>query len=77
MVAYEFYVRDKANGDRLLGILPERRRNPERVSEKSIMNWAVMVFSDAVDINKVFFVRVSLEKNGNGFFFPHPNYEKQ
>ena len=71
MVAYEFYVRDNAHGDRLLGILPERRGNPVRVNDESIMGWARTAFSSAVDISKVFFVKVSVERNGYGFFVPH------
>jgi hypothetical protein len=72
MTAYEFYVRENGYGDRLLGILPERRGNPGRVNNESIMGWARTAFSSAVDISKVFFVRVVVEKNGNGYFVPRP-----
>ena len=61
MVAYEFYFRDKGRGDQLLGILPERRNNPERVTQESIMNWAKMAFSNLGDTNKIFFIRVVLK----------------
>ena len=37
MVFYEFYMRDQAEGDKLIGILPERRNDPERIDLKSIM----------------------------------------
>ena len=64
VVAYEFYFRDVERGDQLLGILPERRKNSERVNQESIMNWAIMAFGSLVDIKKVFFVSVVLERNG-------------
>jgi hypothetical protein len=68
MTAYEFYVKDKEHGSQLLGILPERRKTTERVNRDSIMNWAKMAFSNLVDINKVFFIRVTLEREGDNFF---------
>lgn len=32
MEAYEFYWLDPIKGDKLLGVLPERRKNPERIT---------------------------------------------
>jgi len=39
MEAYEFYWRDIYGKDHLIGILPERRKDPKRITNKSIMNW--------------------------------------
>ncbi len=44
MIAYEFYRRvPLGEEDRLIGVLPERRRKPERITRDSIMNWAKML----------------------------------
>ena len=48
MVAYEFYSRDRrdpteAEVFHLIGILPERRKNSERITEESIMNWGRII----------------------------------
>lgn len=67
MVAYEFYIRDEQRGDRLLGILPERRKDRERVNPDTIINWAKVVFSKTVDVKRVFFVRIILENNGEDY----------
>ncbi len=40
MLAYEIYRRVPCGEDRLLGILPERRKNRERITEESVMKWA-------------------------------------
>jgi hypothetical protein len=72
MVAYEFYLRDQEKGLRLLGILPERRKNPSRMGDESIMNWARLVFSETVDFNDIFYVTIVLERNGEGNYFPRP-----
>ena len=43
--AYEFYRRVGNGRDHFVGTLPERRKNPERISEDSILNWARLLFS--------------------------------
>jgi len=49
MVAYEFYWRDSTKGFELIGILPERRKDPKRISQASIMNWGKMILGEYVD----------------------------
>ena len=39
MLAYEFYSVDKRGEPRFFAILPERRKNPGRITEKSIRKW--------------------------------------
>jgi hypothetical protein len=39
MVGYEFYWHDPINGYQLIGVLPERRRNPKRITKESVLNW--------------------------------------
>ena len=57
MVAYEFY-RQKPNGCHLIGILPERRKDPERITEESIMNWVRILLGDRGDLRNIFFVKI-------------------
>ena len=65
MIAYEFYSRDEVNEDRLIGILPERRNNPKRINRDSIMKWVRQILDDHEDMNRIFFVKVILEENGD------------
>jgi len=58
MVAYEFYSRDHKGRDNLIGILPERRKNPERITKESVLNWGWKVIGDHSDVNDIYFVRV-------------------
>jgi hypothetical protein len=37
MMAYEFYWRDEIGDTHLVEILPERRNDPNRITEESIM----------------------------------------
>jgi hypothetical protein len=43
MAAYEFYWRDATEKEHFVGVLPERRKNPERISDESIINWGSAV----------------------------------
>ncbi len=40
ITAYEFYRYERKGQDRFIGVLPERRKDPERITHASIMNWA-------------------------------------
>jgi hypothetical protein len=64
MDAYEFYSRDPIKGYRLIGVLPERRENPERITRESIINWAKELLGGNVDINEIFFVKVKEYEDG-------------
>jgi len=48
-LAYEFYWNGKQGEEHLIGILPERRRNPKRISDKSVMKWVRQVLGNAAD----------------------------
>lgn len=58
MIAYEFYRRVPCGEDRLVGVLPERRNNPERITHESIMNWARLLVPEDFFKRNVYFVRI-------------------
>ncbi len=60
MVAYEFYWLNEKEKPHFLGILPERRKNPERISSESIINWGRSVIGHREDIKEIFFVKIEL-----------------
>jgi len=59
-VAYEFYCRDQTGKEHHIGILPERRRNPERITDESILNWGWKVIGSHSDVKSIYFVRVEM-----------------
>ncbi len=63
MVAYEFYRR-ASNGeqeDRFIGLLPERRKDPRRITNEAIMNWAkLLVPLEDVLNDKIYFIRINM-----------------
>ena len=62
MVVYKFYLRDAIKGDIFLGSLPERRRNPQRISIESIINWGRKYFCKNGKNEDIFFITTVLEE---------------
>jgi len=72
MVAYEFYWLDPTKGYELIGILPERRKNPERITKVSVMNWGAKSFGKDFDTKDIFALRVKIDENTIRIFRPVP-----
>ena len=61
MVAYEFYLHGDDMGEfHLLGILPERRKNPLRITQESIVKWGQLVAGDSVDVRDMYFIQIEI-----------------
>ena len=58
MLAYEFYWRDETEKIHFIGILPERRKKPERITKKSILNWGQKVIGESSNVKDIYFVKV-------------------
>ncbi len=63
MVAYEFYWRDAIEGYQHIGTLPERRKNPARITQESVINWAREILGENIDFNDIFFITITIDKN--------------
>ena len=59
MLAYQFYCMGEDGKDDLIAILPERRRNPERITDRSILNWATEVIGNGCNGQSIYFVEVN------------------
>ena len=60
MIAYEFYRRalKREGEDRLIGVLPERRKDPKRITYHSIMNWAKLLVPEDAFEDRLYFIRI-------------------
>ncbi len=62
MILYEFYRRAPfPDEDRLIGILPERRKDARQVSYESIINLAKKISPEDVLKDRVYFIRVEMK----------------
>ena len=62
MVAYEYYGRNDIRGYELIGVLPERRKDIDRVTAKSIIALGKKFWGDNVEMGDILFIRVSINK---------------
>ena len=64
MMSYEFYWRDEIGEIHLIGILPERRKDKDRINNKSIMNWVKKVIgnnNNNDEVRNIFFTQVNID----------------
>jgi hypothetical protein len=55
MLVYEFYWRDATGRDLFVGTLKERRKDPERITEESILNWGRKIIGENTDVGDFHF----------------------
>ena len=72
MIAYEFYWRDSKGGHQIIGVLPERRKHPERLTKESITHWGEKFFSKNLNTKDIFFIQVMIDDNTGRIFRPTP-----
>ncbi len=77
MVAYEFYSLDEVKGYELLGVLPERRKDPARMTEKSVLGWVDKVFGNKFSTKDIYFIQVTINENTGMIFRPTPAFITQ
>jgi len=61
LVAYEFYCLDESGKSHLLGILPERRKNHDRITNESIMNWIKKITGSVEIENNIIINQVKID----------------
>ena len=72
MVAYEFYLCDSVKGYELIGVLPERRKNPERITQESVMGWVEKVFGNKFSTKDIYFIQITINEYTGMIFRPTP-----
>ncbi len=61
MVVYEVYWLNPTGEYQIIGVLPERRKNPMRITKESIMNWGKMLLGNDMDSKNIFFKRLTID----------------
>jgi hypothetical protein len=77
MIAYEFYLRDTVKGNELVGILPERRKDPARITQKSVLHWAETVLGNGFSNKDIYFIEVTINEDTGKIFRPTPFFVTQ
>ena len=71
MRAYLFFVRCKADTYEFVGILPERRKVPERITPESIVNWEKEMWGRDVNRYDIVYITATIDEN-TGEISPFP-----
>ncbi len=72
MLAYEYYLHDESKGFELIGVLPERRKETERVSQESILGFGRKYWGDKMEEGNILFIRVQVDKTSGQIIRPQP-----
>ena len=62
MLAYKLYWRDEQGNEHFIGMLPERRKNQERITDESLANWSRIILGEniGIDLNSIYFIQVEV-----------------
>ena len=74
MDVYEFYWRDPIKGYQPIGVLRERRKNPARITEGSVINLARELIGDNLDVNDIFFIKITKDEDTGKILRPDSVY---
>jgi hypothetical protein len=72
MIAYEFYWLDSKGGCEIIGVLPERRKHTERLTNESITHWGEKFFGETLNAKDMFFIQVMIDEATGKVFRPTP-----
>jgi hypothetical protein len=60
VIGYELYWHDPIKGYQLIGVLPERRKDPKRITKESVLHWGQKYFGYHLNLNDIFFIEVEI-----------------
>ena len=70
IIAYEFYFRESRKGYEFLGILPERRKDPTRITKASIKKLGRKIIGRTTDTKELFFTQVTIDRDTDRIIRP-------
>ena len=70
IIAYEFNLRNGLNGSQFLGILPERRKDPRRITKDSIKKLGKKIIGRATESKELVFTQVTIDTDTNHIIHP-------
>ena len=62
MLVYKLYAFNKTKGCEPIGVLPERRNNPQRVTKESILNWGQKYFGIHLNLGDMYLIEVKINR---------------
>jgi len=75
MITYDFYRRDGKGKAHFIWILPEKRKNKERITKESILNWGRKIIVDNEEAKDIFFIQVEIDEAQIEYLVLNPHSE--
>jgi hypothetical protein len=72
MIAYTFYWTDETEEIHLIGVLLERRKNAERITQESIINFARKSLGNNAGVDNIFFIQVEIDGRTGEIYWSKP-----
>ena len=72
MIAYAFYCLEEIDKVHFIGLLPERRKHPERITQESISSFGRTIVGSEAHIDDLFFLETELDENTGQILWPEP-----
>ena len=73
MIAYAFYWLEEIDKVHFVGLLLERRKNPERITQESISNFARTILGNEADVDDLFFLEMELDESTGQILWSEPS----
>ena len=73
MIAYAFYWIDETEEVHLIGVLPERRKNAERITQESVINFGRTSLGNNADVDNISFIQVETDGRTGEIYWPKPS----
>ncbi len=73
MVAYAFYMFEEIEKTHFIVLLPERRKNPKRITRGSVLNYMRTILGNGADVDNLFFIEITLDERIDEILRPEPS----
>ncbi len=77
MVVYTIYYFGEEERIRFIGFLPEKRKNPGRITQESILNYAKTILGYEANEDKIYYFQVTLDEGIGEILWPDPFFRTQ
>ena len=72
MLAYAFYMFAEIEQVHFIGLLPERRKNPKRITQESISDFVRTFLGNEADVDNLFFIEITVDERTGEMVQPDP-----
>jgi len=77
MLVYAIYYFGEEEKIHFVGFLPEKRKNPERITQESIFNYTRTILGYEANDDKIYYSQITLDERIGEIIWPKPAFRTQ